>query len=140
MQASVPHFVVCAIMLPAAVCNLKIVNLQHSVRVADLNQGSNAIRVTSIRSLPDIDVTGAMEGVDDGAKSRLNREHIVCIFTPSSYYFLTSGTLQIRDSRTSKYHLFTEQFQADPHPKARLRMPSELPSISSRISYEQERT
>lgn len=50
---------------------------QHSVRVADLGQGSNALRVTALRSLPDVDVVDVLQGADDKVKEHLKREHVV---------------------------------------------------------------
>ena len=52
-------------------------SMQHSVRIADLGQGTNPIRVTSIRSLPDADVDEALHDVDDAIKESLTREHVV---------------------------------------------------------------
>lgn len=57
MQASVPKFV-------------------HSVRVADLGQGSTPLRVTSIRSLPDSKLDEALAGADESVKEHLTREHV----------------------------------------------------------------
>lgn len=37
------------------------------------------MRLTSIRSLPDVEINDVMKGVDDGAKARLNRDHIVSL-------------------------------------------------------------
>ncbi|KDQ51904.1 hypothetical protein JAAARDRAFT_139718 [Jaapia argillacea MUCL 33604] len=57
MQSSVPRFV-------------------HSVRIADFALGTNPLRITSVRSLPDSDVDDVLEGLDAKDKERLNGEHI----------------------------------------------------------------
>ncbi|KLO20621.1 hypothetical protein SCHPADRAFT_841783 [Schizopora paradoxa] len=57
MQASIPKFV-------------------HSVRIADLGQGSTPLRVTSIRSLPDSKLDDALAGADESVKEHLEREHV----------------------------------------------------------------
>ena len=58
--------------------------------MSDIGQGSQPVRVTSIRSLPDVDVTDTMEGIEDNTKDRLTREHIVCM--NGSEVFLSSYT------------------------------------------------
>ena len=58
MQSSVPAFV-------------------HSVRVSDMSQGSNPFRITSLRSLPDVDVDEVLKGLDSQDRERLEASHVV---------------------------------------------------------------
>ena len=53
------------------------------MRVADVGQGSNALRVTSICSLPDGSGVDALEGVEEDARKQLQRQHVVsALITP----------------------------------------------------------
>ncbi|THH11592.1 hypothetical protein EW145_g532 [Phellinidium pouzarii] len=86
MQASVPKFV-------------------HSVRVADLGQGTNALRVTSIRSLPDTGVDEALQNASDAVREHLLRDH-VNIEVSFAYRALPSGTEAA--SKAHNAHLLIE--------------------------------
>jgi hypothetical protein len=74
----------------------------YSVKVSDMSQGSNPFRITSIRSLPDADLTEALEGLPEEDKHRLQGKHIVRV------HFWLNFDRSYRVSRTSKSHLHTE--------------------------------
>ena len=66
--------------------NLRGLNaLQHAVRISDLGQGLNPMRITSIRSLPDLDTDDALRDADDEVKKHLKRDHVV---SPQQSYML----------------------------------------------------
>ncbi|KAH8119808.1 hypothetical protein DFH11DRAFT_1837886 [Phellopilus nigrolimitatus] len=88
MQASAPKFI-------------------HSVRVADIGQGSNAMRVTSIRSLPDIGVEEALHDADDAVKENLMREH-VNVEVSFAYRALPSGSKAYTKAHNA--HILVEFF------------------------------
>ncbi|KAI5121834.1 hypothetical protein M0805_003268 [Coniferiporia weirii] len=88
MQASVPKFV-------------------HSVRVADLGQGSNALRLTSIRSLPDADVDDTLHNANDAVKEHLMRDH-VNVEVSFAYRALPSGSEA--SSKAHNAHLLIDFF------------------------------
>jgi len=75
----------------------------YSVRVSDMSQGSNPFRITSIRSLPDADVNGALKDLPEEDKERLQGKHIVRI--KFLYDVLNQNSIA---SRTSRYRLRTE--------------------------------
>lgn len=83
MQASVPRFIVkCSVL---TICHsFKGFIFQHSVRVADLGQGSNAMRLTSIRSLPDAEIDN-VEEENSVLKEKVNEKHVVSLMR--SYCF-----------------------------------------------------
>jgi Ca2+-dependent lipid-binding protein len=58
MQSSLPSFI-------------------YSVRVSDMSQGSNPFRITSIRSLPDANMDGALKDLSEDDQEHLKGKHVV---------------------------------------------------------------
>jgi len=88
MQASAPKFV-------------------HSVRVADLGQGTTPLRVTSIRSLPDSKLDDALAGTEEQIREHLCREH-VNVEMSFSYRAQPSGSTA--GSKAHNAHLLIDFF------------------------------
>lgn len=55
---------------------LLIYDLQHSVRISDLGQGLNSARITSIRALPDADLTTVTGELDEKDREQRQGDHI----------------------------------------------------------------
>lgn len=62
MQSSLPKFI-------------------YSVRVSDMSQGSNPFRITSIRSLPDADMSDTVKDLPKEEQDRLKGKHVVRYLT-----------------------------------------------------------
>ncbi|TFY71782.1 hypothetical protein EVG20_g1232 [Dentipellis fragilis] len=88
MQGSVPSFV-------------------HSVRVSDLGLGSNPMRVTSIRALPDMDTEDVLETLDGEERDQLAGDH-VNLELSFAYNALPSG--HSAESKAHNAHLLIDFF------------------------------
>ncbi|KAA1474408.1 hypothetical protein DENSPDRAFT_905439 [Dentipellis sp. KUC8613] len=88
MQGSVPSFV-------------------HSVRVSDLGLGSNPMRITSVRALPDVETEDALDMLDDEVRDQLGGDH-VNLEVSFAYNALPSG--QSAESKAHNAHLLIDFF------------------------------
>ncbi|KAL5494884.1 hypothetical protein ACEPAI_346 [Sanghuangporus weigelae] len=77
----------------------------RAVRIADLGQGTNPARITSIRALPDTGVDEALKDIDDSVKENLSREH-VNLEVSFAYRALPSGATA--SSKAHNAHLLVE--------------------------------
>ncbi|KAL5476528.1 hypothetical protein ACEPAI_3385 [Sanghuangporus weigelae] len=77
----------------------------RAVRIADLGQGTNPARITSIRALPDTGVDEALKDIDDSVKENLSREH-VNLEVSFAYRALPSGASA--SSKAHNAHLLVE--------------------------------
>ncbi len=113
MQASVPHFVVRSILHRLEFPLIVILYVvQHSVRIADMGLGSNAARITAIRSLPDAHLREFTNEEDQDKQDpeeveALDEQH-VNLEMSFAYRGLPSG--QSAASKAHNAHLLVEFF------------------------------